>query len=418
MYEVSEIDKNKDYAVENLNEQINSCTKIETFYGKLILYANGTPNIYKSFSGKDTWFSMSGIIPFNNMRQEDLVKIIPIDNALLGFTSHSITALLGKGDDINYEGYPYEPFSGFVSVEQGIGAIAPETVAKLDTGAVIFLSSSGLRVLDSLSIDSQSTHSKRVDNAVANIISADPTACAVTYDDVFYLSIPQDNRIFKWYYNMNGIYGLDEGDELTFYKLYNLNGRLIGLNDNEKILRRYVISNPALKSLSEQEYSNKGYFQDDGADISVQIGTKELGFDYDENLKRLFMVDMGFNSVIDEQIKLYVNIYADGAPLITVLDNQERVQEDSQGFEIFDNETISENTEADVGVVLGNWELGQAALGFFETTYRQFVMKRTIKALRFRLVIANTQDSPLQLFHIAFHFQAGYIPRSGAVYNR
>ena len=120
-YVVDSLDKNKGINISDTSDQINGCTKIVQYYNKLILYANGTPNIYKTFGGKSTWFTISGIVPLNALRQEVVNKIIPLDNALLGFTNNSMVALVGKGDDIQLDGQPYEPFSKFITLDENIG---------------------------------------------------------------------------------------------------------------------------------------------------------------------------------------------------------------------------------------------------------------------------------------------------------
>ena len=252
-YEVNSIDKNKDINLDDVSEQINNCLNIIQYYNKIILYNNDTQNIYKSFSGKTTWFTISGVVPLNALKQEIVKKIIPSDNALIGFTKNSIVALVGKGDDIQIEGYPYEPFSKFITLDGNIGALSPQSVVRTNDGRLIFLSNQGLYIAYNIDLNSEVIQTKKIDDNIDNLVLRKTDACGIIYDNKYYLCYPTNTRIIKWHYVYNDIFTLDESDELAFRKMYIYDNKMYGISILNKIMEHKRIYGDDLGSQIDAE---------------------------------------------------------------------------------------------------------------------------------------------------------------------
>lgn len=418
-YEVNSLNKNKGIDLVDINEQINNCLKIIQYYGKLILYSNETTNIYKSFGGEETWFTVSGVIPLNALRQEIVKKIIPLDNALVGFTENSIVALAGKGDDFAQDGLPFEPFSKFVTLDPNIGALAPESVVKTNDGRLIFLSNDGLYVAYNIDLSSEIVKTTKIDDDINNIVLRDETACAISYDNKYYLCYPDDNRIIKLHFVFNNIFSFDESSELVFRKMYVYDNTLYAISTLNKIMEHQKIVNTELENIESLSLSNQGLFIDDELVYVAEFQTKYYHFDYAQYIKKMFEFMIGFNSVQDEQVKLFINLFADNTAIISTDTNGEVITLDEDGYEIVSSYTRSEdditlqeeNIIGNTPVILGSWELDVNNLDFLAPSFRYFEIYESQEAMRFKLKLQHKQDCYLLVFSLGFVFDVGYIPK-------
>jgi len=609
-YVVDSLDKNKGVNLSDISAQINSCLNIVLYYNKIILYNNNTPNIYKSFSGKETWFTISGVIPLNALRQEIVEKLIPADNALIGFTKNSIVALVGKGDDIQLDGYPYEPFNKFITLDGTIGAIAPNSVIRTNDGRLIFLSNNGLYIAYNIDLNTEVIQTKKIDDDIDNIVLRSENANAILYNNKYYLCYPDKNRIIKWHFVYNDIFTLDESEELVFRKMYIYDNIMYGISTLNKIMQHrrlrgedlgnqidatqltangnftkiyyletvngtitvenniisllgnntdvyssfdntsyagygsliagndyYLtfyarvlsencqsididtstasdvdgledispISNPipykwyrvsgiytaesnvsgsilfefkqtyltveenngailqvkklmllkvvdtqmvdmetneidlivneycegectfykdgtntsTLENIDDLKLSNLGLFIDDENYFTAEIESKNYSFGYDEFVKKLYEFVIGFNSVKDNKIELFINVYADNVPIISTKTDGVITTEDVDSYDIVSDYTISgnnldlhePNAVGNLQITLGEWELSEEVLGFFAQTFRYFEIMDTKESMRIKFNIKHQQDSYVLLSHFGFIFEVGYIPK-------
>ena len=405
--EFTEIDENTET---NTAEEINTCTKIDLYYGKLLVYENGTSNMFKTFSSKITWFATSGVIPFNNLRQEPLVKVIPLRNSVLGFTENSTIGLIGKGDDIAYQGRPFEPFTEFITFNANIGCIAPNSVAITNDDKAVFLSERGLHFIDTLAVDAGRADVIKIDDKINNIILRDNDASGVVYNNKFYLSYPRKNYMIVWHYVFGGIFSLDTSDELGFNLMYNIDNEMIGLSRKSKIMKQQKL--PFRENLrTSQRFSNQNYFTDDGLVYDMYISSKFFTFGVDRVLKRFMRAILEFSSVEDEQIELYVNVYADDLKIVSSDSSYyDIVEQDGQRYSTY-IEQESPNAEGNVPIILGQWELGRDSLGEFSSTYRYYDIRITPEAYKTKIEIRHSQDTFMRIVAFGFSYILGYIPR-------
>jgi hypothetical protein len=418
-YEVSNVDKNKDIDITSTSGEINSCKRIIQYYNKIILYDNGTRNIYKSFSGKDTWFSVSGVIPLNALRQEFVRKIIPLDNALLGFTKNSIVALIGKGDDIEVSGYPYEPFFKFITLESNIGAYAPDSVVKTNDGRLIFLAEEGLHVTENIDLSSEYAKTYKIDEPVDNLVVRDEEATAIIYNNKYYICFPNQTRILKFHFTYNNVFTMDESSELVFSRFYKFDDILYAIDNRtieNKLYEHQRIINSTVDQLDELSISNQGYFKDVDEVFEVEIETKYLSFEYEEYLKKLYEFSIDFNSLVDEQLELYINVLTDNVPILGTTDGELEFSDNGDtitGYSRIENDLDNQipNALGDKPIKLNDFILGENRLGFFAQTFRYFEIMDSTEAMGFKLVLKHKQDTYLLIAGFSFIFEIGYIPK-------
>jgi|GEM_PF-2671663 len=407
-YKVTEIDENLN--LDKTVDELNACTKIETYYGKIVLYKNGTTNIYKSFSGKFNWFATSGVIPFNNIRQEALQKVIPLRNTILGFTDNSTIGLRGKGDDIAYPGRPFEPFSEFVTFNANIGCIAPESVAITNDDKAVFLSNRGLHYVDTLAVDAGRADVIKIDDKINNIVFRDKDASGIVYDNKYYLSYPRKNKIIKWHYVYNGIFSLDTSKEVGFYAMYVYDDEMFGISNRAKIMQQQVV--PLIDTLNDVvEISDIGLFIDDSFVYEMKVETKLFSFDLEQYLKRVFEFIIGFSSVSDKQIELFLDVFADNYKIIDSNTSFGEIQEiDGERTSVWVDEETPFVT-GDSPTTLGDWLLAIASLGNVQETFRFFEIMNSPEVFKTKAIIRNKQDAFVRITSLGFIYQVGYIPR-------
>ena len=406
-YELTEIDENVEPSTA---EELNQCTKIDTYYGKLLVYKNGTTNMYKSFGGKPTWFGTSGVIPFNNIKQEPLNKILPLRNSILGFTDNTAIGLLGKGDDVQYQGRPFEPFSEFITYDANIGCIAPQSVAITNDGKCVFLSNRGLHFIDTLAVDAGRAEVLKIDDTINNIVLRDRDASGIVYDNKYFICYPRKNLIIKWHYVYNGIFSIDTSDELSFTVMYVYDDLMYGVSEKSKLMLQQTL--PFREDIRDFiEVSNKGYFTDDGEVYPMIIETKNYSFGYSQYLKRIMRFIINFTSLIDEQVQLYINVFADDIRIISSdTSYSDVIVQNGQRYATW----IEENNPNAIGntpIILGEWELGIDSLGVLEATKRFYEVKYTPEAYTTKAIITNTQDAFVRISAIGFSYIMGYIPK-------
>lgn len=417
-YEVKsyEIEK-QDFS--DIRKEINSCKRIIQYHGKLILYDNGTSNIYKSFSTYPTWFTVSGVINFNNTEREPLTSLVPLNNTLLGFTKKTISALVGKGDDIELEGYPYEPFSKFVNIDNQIGCVAPRSIAKYN-GVVFFLSNDGIKMISNISLDSEVSNIKGIDEKIKNVVKLSEDACGVVYEDVYYLAYPSDTRIIKLHL-LNNQFSFDESSELTFGKMWVDETNMYALTSSGKLMKRKKIPYTGTK-IDDATLSNQGYFKDDGVIYKSIFETKYNGFGYDANLKKVMQVMVGFNSLRDDIVKFTMDVIVDNT---NILDSVQKrfILERDENSEYF---TYAEGTNANIVgqyqsdgySTIGQFLLDKTRVSFVRQTFRFIVFERTVEGFLVKMKITHEQDNMFVLNKLALKYDVGFIPHSFTGHNR
>ena len=406
-YKITEVNENTPTSVA---EEINECLKIETYYGKLIAYKNGTTNIYKSFGGKPNWFAVSGVIPFNNLRQEPLQKVIPLRNSLLGFTENTTIGLIGKGDDIQYDGRPYEPFTQFITYNANIGCLAPESVAITNDDKAVFLSNRGLHYIDTLAVDQGRADVIKIDDKINNAVLRDRDASGVVYDNKYYICYPRKNFIIKWHYVFGGIFSIDRSSELNFNAMYVYDDEMFGVNQKSKTMQQQII--PFTEDPTDLlGVSDQGYFVDDGEIYTMLIESKSYSFDYERYLKRIMRFIIAFTNVRDLNIELFVDVFADDSRVVSS-DTSFYSIEDINGTRTATyTEQESPNAIGDRPAILGEWILARDSLGEFEDTYRFYDIKKTPECYKVKVIIRNEQDALVRVSGFGFSYIIGYIPR-------
>ena len=196
---------------------------------------------------------------------------------------------------------------------------------------------------------------------------------------------------------------------------------MYGLSTLNKIMEHRKIENSTLENIDNLELSNQGLFIDDEEIFICELETKNFSFGFEQYVKRLFEFYLGFNSVKDEQVKIFINVYADNVPVISTDEDGVVITTDEDGFDIvtsYDRTTEdltlqSENAIGKIPVNLGTWNLDNGVLGFFAQTFRYFEIFDTKECMRIKLNIKHKQDNYLQIFQMGFVFDIGFIPKSG-----
>ena len=406
-YELTEVDENTPPSTAS---EINTCVKVDTYYGKLLVYKNTTPTLFKSFGGKPNWFATSGVIPFNNIKQEPLTKVVPLRNSVLGFTENTAIGLLGKGDDIQYQGRPFEPFSEFVTYNANIGCIAPNSVSITNDDKCVFLSNRGLHYIDTLAVDAGRAEVIKIDDGINNIVLRDKDASGVVYDNKYFLCYPRKNLMIKWHYVYGGIFSVDRSSELNFNAMYVYDDLMYGVNNKSKTMQQQIL--PFREDVQDAEtVSNQGYFTDDGEIYQMLIETKNFSFDYSQYLKRIMRFMINFTSLQDEQVELYIDVFADDIRIISSDNSYSDVVVQNGNRYATWIEDIKPNAIGNTPIILGEWELGVDSLGILADTRRFYEVKYTPEAFTTRAFIRNEQDAFIRISAIGFSYIMGYIPR-------
>ena len=406
-YELTETDENTEPSTA---QEINTCTKIDTYYGKLLVYKNNTATMFKSYGAKPNWFATSGVIPFNNIKQEPLTKIIPLRNSVLGFTANTAIGLRGKGDDVQYTGRPFEPFTEFITYDANIGCIAPQSVSITNDGKCVFLSNRGIHYIDTLAVDAGRAEVIKIDDAIDNIVLRDKEAAGVVFDNKYYLCYASKNLIIKWHYIYGGIFSVDRSPELQFSAMYAYDNNMYAISQKSKTMIQQSL--PFREEVdSYVRTSNQGYYTDDGEIYQMLIETKSLTFGLSQALKRFMRFYIGFTSLIDEQVELYIDVFADDIRIVSTDTSYTTIVEEGGTRVAKWIDQIEPNAIGNTPAILGEWELGIDTLGVFEETFRYYDIKFTPEAHSAKIIIRNEQDAFIRINKYGLSYILGYIPR-------
>ena len=422
---------------ENLNEEINNCTRLFLYYNRIILYSNGTGTWYKSDINRPSYFTPFCETDFAAFNPESTVEVLqsvtPYRNSLIVITEKTMFLTTGKGDDFPDLSGAFHPFNSIKISDKG--TMSPYTVAKSENN-LIFLSNDGIYVLDAVYVDEKKANLYKISDMVDNlVIKNEKNASAVVFNNRYYINFPSKNYTLKWDYvygqKIEGkaiperLWSRDISTELKFKNMKVIGEDLFFLVEADlvkaKLLRLnregHLTSDIDKANLIESIYP-QGYFTDDGIMFQSVIETKAYNFDDKSRMKKLKQI------ILELFFGNYTLIYtANENPIIDSKLVPAVIQDEVEGRIVYYSGVLEKNItidgnfilgDAEVGI-LGNVDMGNLApniLGGIDEQYVYYPLKKSSYAQKHKIVLAHSEDAFAKILGFGFIYMYGKKPKN------
>lgn len=174
-----------------------SCNRVINHYGKLMAYGSlyKPERVFVGHPSDNEYFPEFFTLDFETDTDEIIQRISPFMNILVVQTAGHTWGLKGIDALVESEN-PYQQFM----INPLYGTIAPKSVRPV-RNQLYFLSKEGIVSLNSLFANDNQYNIKHIDTNIKNIVPQDTQACAIQYDDQYWIHFPnEDNGMTLRYY--------------------------------------------------------------------------------------------------------------------------------------------------------------------------------------------------------------------------
>jgi hypothetical protein len=147
-------------------KEIDACTKILVHYNKILVYGNGSENIYASVVANPAYFTASGVLTLEDNFASPILNVTPYKDILLVFTDRSISGIVGAGDLVANEGSSFSPYILY-SLETNVGILGPEAAIAIDNLCVL-ATSEAIYAVNQVNINERRIELKQIDKMIEN----------------------------------------------------------------------------------------------------------------------------------------------------------------------------------------------------------------------------------------------------------
>lgn len=414
---------------ENINEEINNCTRLFLYYNRIIMYNNGTGKWYKSDINRPSYFTAFCETDFAAINPESTVEILqsvtPYRNSLIVLTKKSMFLTSGKGDDFEDTRGIFEPFESTRVSDKG--TLAPYSIAKNENN-LIFLSNDGIYVLDAIYVDEKKANLYKISDMIDNLVLGnEEDASAIVFNNKYYINFPSGNYTLKWDYifgqKVEGrsiperLWSRDISTELIFKNMKIIDEDLYFIVEadvlNAKLLRlnrkEHLTTPDEITDLEDNIYPT-GYFTDDGTSFQSLLETKAYNFQDGSRLKKVKQI------ILELSFGNYTLIYS--ANENNIIDAQ---QVPTIIFTILDGRVVSysglleNNVEVAGSFILGDEDsgvLGVNILGGIEEQYVYYTLRKSKYTQKHKIVLAHSEDAYAKILGFGFIYVYGKKPRN------
>lgn len=351
---------------------IQTCRKIVLHWDRLLLAGDSTNphQMYVSDLNNPRFFPITNVINFDTGKQEAINSIIRFQSYLVIMTNTTIQTLLNK-DPSTYQRY---------LINELIGCTCPLS-AKVIGNQVIFKSFEGVWSLTPNQYRLETMNVKRIDWQVKSELPSDNDACAMFYDNQYWLCFPQRNWVYRYYFEQ-GVWTKDVSTKLNIQQFFNYGDNVYNLSSGGEIYKH-----------------NKTVYDDAGNVYDMIVETKlhdlSASFNY-KKLRRLYIIARHFTT----DVNLLTTVYADSTLVLTPDSGEAVIDEFGNTSWVV---TTTPNFHFYAGSVLGTWVLGTNPLGDAQLSVQKASVLGKCRRVKVRFV--HSEAKPCEVYGFGLEFK-------------
>jgi hypothetical protein len=221
---------------------------------------------------------------------------------------------------------------------------------------------------------------EKLDIKIANLVPRDVNAIVLYTDDQLHVTFPSRKQRFRFYAEL-GAWTKDFSDFFSFYRMYNIDGDIYGLNGDGLFLFDKEV-------YEDYTYTYDNYFE-----------TKYLNFGQPYHQKKLKEVQILTNPK-DEEMTCTVYVYADEEAVITPDESYASIVDGAVVW----NTVIEPNFHVAGGSTFDQkWILGDSVLG--KNVFAVNKLRLTGKCLRTRIRVSSDEPKENHFMGFAYVFK-------------
>jgi len=365
-------EKNVQYDVSG----IHTCRRILLHWDRLIMSGdNKNPQLlYIGDLRNPRYFPTTNVLDFSSNKGEPITAQVRYKNMLVVFTRTTVQTMTGKSPDDYTRNL----------VHDGIGCIA-ERSAKVIGDIVVFLSNEGLKYLVHSVFTLETLNVKPIDTPIRSQVPRDANACAMVYDDQYWICFPDRNFILRYYYT-GKVWTRDISSKLNIVQFAVEGSNVYNLTKDGKL---YKHDNTVYNDVGEAYtmlVESKFY------DLSMMFNRKKL--------RRFYVLAKHYST----HVNLKVKVFADGSVVLTPDVGEALVDENGNVFWI---ERTEPNLHFYSGTVVGTWVLGGSPLGDPDISVQRASISG--KCRRVKVQFSHSENVPCEIFAYGFEFKESKI---------
>lgn len=327
--------------------------------------------IYVSQPNNPRYFATNGRIDFSDGTNEPVTSFVRFQNYYMAFTKTSISVVEGIGTS----SYSVK------KVHSEIGCVADRS-AKVVNNDLYFLSAEGIYKITPHPYRIDIMNVTRIDWQMKSEITPDTDACAITYDNQYWIAFPSKKVVYRCYYDNSGVWVKDTGTKLNITQFLQYGNTMYQLSSDGSL---YL--------------ANKNRFDDVGEAFTMSLESKYFDLDASFNYKKLKRVYFLAHSYREHDVNYGVTIIADGqvvlSPTVTTFPIVNGVVQQV--------DTTTPNLNFYGGTNFGTWLLSYSPFG--DVNVQAKVMHVHGKARRVKIKFTHSDPVACELLGFGLEFK-------------
>jgi hypothetical protein len=358
--------------VDEQTSGVKKCNRIRLHKDRLVLFGDPDEPTQMYFSDLDNpaYFPQVNTLRFDTGKQEPITTVVRLHDYLVVFSKTMIHVLTGRTT---------EDFS-ISLINDSIGCVAPRS-AVLTGNVITFLSEEGVFSLRPSTFKLDQLNVQRVDVKIKNQIKKSSNACALNYDSQYWLCYPDDNVIYRYYYE-RGVWVKDYSQKLNFVQFLQEGQDVYSLSKDVKFYK----NNPSI-------YTDGGLVYDMIVESKYFDLSKAFNF---KKLRRLYVLGRCYN---EHDAEFYTTVYSDNVIVLDPEFGEAKIIDNTSTWVV----TMNPNFVFEHGSTFGVWELGEDEFG--EKTLSVQKARIRGKCRRAKLKFVNSQPNQVELFGFGLEFK-------------
>lgn len=326
--------------------------------------------IYVSNISNPRYFPVNGRIDFSHGTNDPITSFLRFQNYYMVFTKTSISVI----EDLGSSSYSVK------QVHSEIGCVADRS-AKVVNNEVYFLSAEGIFKVTPHPYRPDIMQVSRIDWQMKSTITPDTDACAITYDNQYWICFPSKLIIYRMYYDRS-VWVKDTSSKLNISQFIQYGNEMYQLSADGNIYT-----------------TNKTRYDDAGEAYTMSLESKYFDLDASFNFKKLKRAYFLAHSYSDHDINYNVTVTADGQ---TVLNPVETTFPIVNGVASIQQSTVP-NVQFYGGTAFGTWLLGYSPFGAVNVSAK--VLHVHGKARRVKVAFTHSDPVACELFGFGLEFK-------------
>lgn len=353
-------------------DSIQTCRKIALHWDRLILAKDSKypHQMYISDLNNPRYFPTTNSINFDANKQEPITAFVRYRDMLVVFTKTTIQTLLGKSPS-DYRR---------ALIHDGLGCVADRT-AHVIGNHIVFLSNEGVQILAPSALTLDTLNVKRIDMPIKASIVRDPDSAALVHDGQYWLCLPSQKVIYRYYYD-GKVWVRDKSGKLNICAFVEFENQVYELTLDGKLYKQdnsvYSDVDEVYTMLVESKY----------LDFSTSFNQKKL--------KRMYVLAKHFKTTV----ALKVRIYADSALVLTPDSGEAVVNENGSVVWVSKTEP---NMHFYTGTLVGEWILGKSPLGDVQLSVQRASVRG--KCRRVKFIFEHAENKACEIYAVGFEFK-------------